>query len=154
MKKILLSAFMSLAILSHAKSATAELLPEQYYFIVANYPAPQDLLEFEGTIGGKKFLALTGQIAEEESKRCNADVFVHYSNMMGNSEAEWAEGWLFAYIGGYDDRQDVLDEASQSACFGSGYLKRGAAIMPSKLFICATGEGLEEIGGEAACEGY
>ena len=137
-----------------APSAYAELMPEQYYFIVANYPAPDDLLEFEGTIGGKKFLGITGEIASEESQRCNADVFVYFSNMMGESESEWSEGWLFAYIGGYEERDKVLEEASASTCFDGGYLKRGAAIIPNKIFVCATGEGIEDIGGEEACEGY
>lgn len=146
--------FVCTLILATGGPLKAELMPELYYFIVANREAPEDLISFEGTIGGKKFLALTGELAAEESARCGADVFVHFSNLMGESESEWSEGWLFAYIGGYEDREAVLEEASQSSCFGDGYLKRGAAIMPSKMFICATGEGIEEIGGAEACEGY
>ena len=129
-------------------------MPEQYYFIVAAKEAPQDLLEFEGVIGGRKFLSLTGEYAREESERCGADVFVYYTNMMGESEADWTPDLLFAYIGGYEDRAKVIEEARQSRCFSEGYLKRGAAVMPSKLFICATGEGLEELDEGGACEGY
>ncbi|MEO1562483.1 MAG: hypothetical protein AAFR98_03530 [Pseudomonadota bacterium] len=133
----------------------AEQLPEQYYFIVSSISAPDDLLEFEGTIGGLKFLNLTGKISEQETQRCGVDVLVYYTNMMGASEDPWAADLLFAYIGGYEDRERVLEEARQSNCFDSGYLKRGAAFVPERMFQCATGEGLDDgVDPVAYCEGY
>lgn len=144
----------ALAILMGAGPAFAELQPEQFYFVVSTVPAPDELNAFQGPVGGNRYLSVTGALANQMSEQCQADVFVFYTNLMSDEDTPWAPDYLFAYIGGYEDRERVLEEARASSCFDDGYLKKGAAFMPERIFICATGEGLEDIQDDEYCEGY
>ena len=153
--RILQTVTFSAALIASGHSVVAEQMPEQFFFIVASYAAPQELIDFEGTIGGMEYLNVTGDIAQRESERCGADVFVHYTNLMTASESDWTPNLLFAYIGGYESREAVLNEAEASKCFETGYLKRGAPFIPTRIYQCATGDGIDEsIDREAFCAGY